>query len=243
MSQHSAFILKPLSSVIEEAIASVSALSLKMEAYPLIKYLREALLLRMTGFQEQKLKCIMWELSTDDYQFRYQYLSGSHKLGEGSRYEDKKTVYKCLKKQIEDFSPNYSIDVAVRSRILSDVKIKMDDLFMTTIIKQSMEREYADFNTIYAGLTARSFGDGDSFIDGNVGQLSAKRFYEDVLIRERNRIAHNTPSYQANLPSFNSLKNPNDVLRNYFLFYAYLMNIDSIYVELFKKYQERPILY
>jgi len=33
----------------------------------------------MTGFQEQKLKCIVWELATDDYEYRYHKLTD--KLG------------------------------------------------------------------------------------------------------------------------------------------------------------------
>jgi hypothetical protein len=39
----------------------------------------QSIFIKMTGFQEQKLKCIVWELATDDYEYRYHKLTD--KLG------------------------------------------------------------------------------------------------------------------------------------------------------------------
>lgn len=239
MKQHSQFILKPMSSVVEDAVAAVSALSLKLEVYPLIKYIREALLLRMTGFQEQKIKCVLWEMATDNYELRYKFISGAIKIGEGSRYDDKKTVYKILFEQIKEFDSAYMIDGTTKSNIIRTVKDSMDALFEGTVLKQSMEREYSDFQSIYNSCNVISMG-GDTFVIGDICGESIKDFHDKYLIRERNRIAHNTVSYQDNLPSFGKLIDQKDILRNFFLFYAYLMMIDELLVVIYSKYLQRP---
>ena len=52
--------------------------------HPLYDYVLQTTFLKMTGSQEQKLKCIQWELATDDYEYRYDILSKS--IGELSNY-------------------------------------------------------------------------------------------------------------------------------------------------------------
>ena len=37
-------------------------------------YFLSSIFLRMTGAQEQKLKCICWEIATHNYDFRYEYM-------------------------------------------------------------------------------------------------------------------------------------------------------------------------
>lgn len=63
-----------------------------------------------------------------------------------------------------------------------------------------------------------------------------KNEYEE-LYNQRNRIAHNTLSYQQNLPDFNILKNEKEYSRNYFLWFAILLLIDNIFIEMYKLYQ------
>ena len=65
-----------------------------------------------------------------------------------------------------------------------------------------------------------------------------KNEYEE-LYNQRNRIAHNTLSYQQNLPDFNILKNEKEYSRNYFLWFAILLLIDNIFIEIYKLYQDR----
>ena len=65
-----------------------------------------------------------------------------------------------------------------------------------------------------------------------------KNEYEE-LYNQRNRIAHNTLSYQQNLPDFNILKNEKEYSRNYFLWFAILLLIDNIFIEMYKLYQDR----
>lgn len=56
------------------------------------------------------------------------------------------------------------------------------------------------------------------------------------LYNQRNRIAHNTQSYQQNLPDFKKLSIEQDYSRNYFLWFSILLLIDNIFIELFKTY-------
>ena len=88
MSKHSDFIKTPIINILEEAINIAEKVSNGIEIHPLYDYVLQTTFLKMTGSQEQKLKCIQWELATDDYEYRYDILSKS--IGELSKYKDKK---------------------------------------------------------------------------------------------------------------------------------------------------------
>ena len=68
---------------------------------------------------------------------------------------------------------------------------------------------------------------------------SLKDIYDDHLYKHRNRIAHNTVSYQQNLPSLKSLIDENYKYNNYFLWFSILILIDNIFIELYNKYREQ----
>lgn len=46
-----------------------------MESYPLCEYVMQSLFLKLTGAQEQKLKCICWDIATHNYEYRYDFLN------------------------------------------------------------------------------------------------------------------------------------------------------------------------
>ena len=235
MRQHESFILKPMSSLLEKAVSSVSGVGVAMDCYPLCEYLKDALLLQMTGFQEQKLKCIMWELATDDLDFRYKELL-QKPLGQCSEIKDKQRVYELLIKQIQELSSGFKLNDLVKEYVVSDSKSMMNSLFEGTILKAGSEREYANYLMLVKSLDKKSFCVGNQLISGNVGSIAARDFYKEYLYRQRNRVAHNLLSYQENLPDLNSLANPNDCFRNYFLYYAFLMMLDGMFVETFRVY-------
>ena len=64
-----------------------------------------------------------------------------------------------------------------------------------------------------------------------------KSFYENDLYNQRNRLAHNTLSYQENLPSLKTLVNEDDSSRNYFRYFATLILIDNIFIYLYKEFR------
>jgi hypothetical protein len=74
----------------------------------------------MTGFQEQKMKCIMWELATNDYDYRYKRYTQTP-LGECSSYKEKKDVYKDLLELIKRHKPDFDISTEIdRNAIAAD---------------------------------------------------------------------------------------------------------------------------
>jgi hypothetical protein len=68
------------------------------------------------------------------------------------------------------------------------------------------------------------------------GETALAEIYTEHLYKHRNRIAHNTLSYQHNLPTFNTLRQENYVYDNYFTFFATLVLIDNIFTSSYKLY-------
>lgn len=66
-----------------------------------------------------------------------------------------------------------------------------------------------------------------------------KELFEKYVYKERNRCAHNTRSYQHNLPSLKDMMTEEYKLQNYFLFMSIILLLDSIYVKLFEIYLEK----
>lgn len=237
MRQHESFILKPMSSLVEEAVLSVSGMTSMIDCYPLCRYIKDALMLQLTGFQEQKLKCIMWEMATDDLEFRYKYILQKN-LGECSNISDKQDIFKHIIRQIRKKEVGYKLPESIREKNVNSIKDLMDKTFANTILKAGSEREFKDYQELANGLSNKSFGFDEQLLYGKIGGLDSVKFYKEYLYSQRNRLAHNTSSYQENLPCFDQLADPNSKLHNYFLFYAYLMMMDGVFVEVFRKYMQ-----
>lgn len=102
---HSKFILTPLLEVLRDGAVACGTLDDGIENYPLGEYYLQSLFLRMTGAQEQKMKCICWEMATNDYKFRYSYLKGQH--SEYSSYSEKNEVYVAMIKAIKSLDSSF----------------------------------------------------------------------------------------------------------------------------------------
>ena len=143
MSKHSKFISSGISGVLEKGLQAIQLCGSGMETYPLGEYIMQALFLQMTGFNEQKLKCILWELATDDYEFRYEFLNQRH--GECSLYKDKNSVLNslldCIKKKSNDFHLDKHSNM-----VLEDAKKTCDKLFIDSVLKEWFPREYRFFS-------------------------------------------------------------------------------------------------
>ena len=108
MSKHEKFILTSISTEIEKAISATEGIGDGIETYPLNEYMLHSLFLKMTGFQEQKMKCIAWEMGTEDFEFRRKLLYDL-KLGEYSNFEAKNKIYLSLITIINKNSNSFSI--------------------------------------------------------------------------------------------------------------------------------------
>ena len=66
--------------------------------------------------------------------------------------------------------------------------------------------------------------------------LALNELFIDYVYKERNRSAHNTRSYQHNLPSIREMISKGYKLQNYFLYISIIILLDKIYIKLFNIY-------
>ncbi len=105
---HSKFIKTPIINILVDGVNACHGIC-GIENYPLHEYILQSIFLKMTGAQEQKLKCICWEIATNDYEFRYSYLKNKD-YGEISCYKQKNDIYDVLIKQIKKNDHNFTTD-------------------------------------------------------------------------------------------------------------------------------------
>ena len=225
--KHKEFILKPMSTILEEAIVSCKGVGDGIETNSLFDYVMQSIFLKMTGYQEQKGKCILWEIATNDFEYRRKFLDS--KLGELSTYNDKNNVYKVLRAQIKKHNSSFRTDI-LKNEIFKNSFDYVAEVFKETNLMKWKERMYHDFTHL-------------NIIKNNHFLMNENEMFHEILKKEygilyaqRNRLAHNTLSYQQNLPNFDILKSQKGSEQNYFFWFAILILIDNIYIELFKEY-------
>ena len=119
---HIQFILRPETAIIKEAFRSLDATNGGIETYPISDYLLHSLFLRLTGAQEQKLKCICCEMACRDYEYRYERYERKP-YGECSSYDDKCMVYNDLLNEIKKLDETFDITDAIRDECNIDFNI------------------------------------------------------------------------------------------------------------------------
>lgn len=227
--RHTDFILSPISKILENAVASCIGIGSGIETYPLCDYLMQSTFLKMTGFQEQKMKCICWELATHDYNYRRILLANDDKLGECSSYHDKSNIYKRLISNIETNS-TFNIETDIdKAKISRDVKSSIKNIFIDTNLSLWTQREFNEF-TCTSIIPATNFATRKNLLE------SSWQDKYKALYNHRNRCAHNTLSYQQNLPTLKTLESEDYKYENYFLWFALLVLIDEVFMELYRRY-------
>lgn len=270
MSKHTDFILTPITTILEEAVAATSSIGDGIDTYPLCDYIFQAIFLKMTGFQEQKMRCIAWELGTNDFEFRYWWLNKAS-LGTYSNYKSKNSIYTEFCKVLKRINVDFSINDIDREDLLKNTTKKISEIFKDsnliswaradfsyfasddwTDVHQFFKDEENMFKSIPTEPTKPEKKEKDSeqgyknkLQKYNVNytkyvqniELNLKRKYKDMY-DQRNRLAHNTLSYQQNLPTLAKLVNETQASRNYFIWFGLLTLIDNIFIELYRHYQE-----
>lgn len=154
---HSKFILTPIIGIINDTVNACAGIGNGIETQSLGEYVLQTAFLKMTGASEQKLKCICWEMATNDYEYRYRYLKKNY--GECSSYADKCSIYKDIIDMIQKMDPGFSM-----SYLLDDIDIssKEEELIDQKILvtKKSQERKKnrelteAEFEKLSKGMKA-----------------------------------------------------------------------------------------
>lgn len=232
MRKHKKFILTPITGILREVASANAVIGSGIETCPLSEYIFQSIFLKMTGFHEQKMKCICWELATDDYEYRYQRFT-LNPIGEGSSYKDKSTVYKDLIELIKKNRATFNIDTeinrpAVRVSALSEIY----DLCSKSNISSWAENTFLEFLADASLLPLNQFALAHTLFESVL-----KEKYE-LLYKHRNRCAHNIQSYQENLPTLSMLFNADTRYDHYFSRFALLNLLDKIFVELFTIYMQ-----
>lgn len=231
MSKHKDFILSPITHILHEVVSANYAIGNGMETYPLGEHIFQSVFLRMTGSQEQKMKCICWEMATVDYIYRYDRYT-LNKLGECSNYKEKKEVYKDLIERIKIYEPGFDVSTALEKRVIRRGTVEeLKEIFSNSNLSTWTQNCFLEFVKNHGDLIKDNhFAAGDELF---VNVLQDR--YE-LLYKHRNRCAHNTLSYQQNLPTLNELLDENNRYDNYVMRFALLILIDKIFIELYKKY-------
>lgn len=239
MNYHNEFILSPITKVLEDAITASSAIGSGIETYPLCDYIMQSIFLKMTGFQEQKMKCISWELASNDYEYRYEFTKNP--LGECSSYKEKQLVYKNLTRLIKKYNRAFSPQIHInRESILIDSIAEVKTIFSNTNLSIWAQKSYNECMEICNEIKVTHFiNDNNTLFAETPNSVTLKQMYENHLYVNRNRCAHNTHSYQQNLPTLKKLSDDNYMYDNYFVWFVILVLIDKIFSILYHEYLER----
>lgn len=237
-SEHTAFILSPLSDILVEGLLACQAVGDGIESYPLCDYVLQSLFLKLTGAQEQKLKCICWDLATKDYDYRYEYLNRKN-YGECSNYDSKNGIFKDLisiiQKKDSSFDPNETLitELSVLLPVLST-------MYDGSLMSEWQANEYFYFKSTFPSIFSASqivlSQQSREVSTYSLFQPPIRDMYISIVYRHRNRCAHNTLSYQINKPDLSSLANNDTLNYNYFMRFSLILIIDRIFVVLFEKY-------
>ena len=245
---HIPFILKPNTDIVKDAVWSLNATNGGIETYPICGYLLHSLFLKITGAQEQKLKCICWEMACRDYDYRYERFE-RNQYKECSNYQDKSMVYKDLIDEIKKNDESFMISDVLKEEIVNDWKTSLNILFEGSLLEKNFNNSYREYKNMIAKVDRRWIMNNSELFSKqdnipshektNTCGLALNEIYIKYVYVERNRCAHNTRSYQHNLPLLKSMLSETYKLQNYFLFISVILLLDKIYIKLFEIYLDR----
>ena len=154
---HNKFILSPVSNILKDVVSASSGIGDGIETYPLCDYVMQSVFLKMTGAQEQKMKCIVWELATNDYDYRYERFTKSP-LGECSNYTEKKTIYNDLIKQIEKYiGSSFVLNTNKKNNILQKTNKLITDTFLGTNLLIWTQMSFNEYEIIWNDISDEYF--------------------------------------------------------------------------------------
>lgn len=239
--KHTQFILTPIFEILKDCENAVKGISSSLVTYPLCDYIMQTTFLKMTGASEQKLKCILWEIATNDFDFRYEYLKPQTSYGECSRLEDKNKVFKALKDQIrimnsdEDCFKNIFSNSVKNGFLISSVN-EIENLFQHSVLSEWQGKQFVIFKKKAINLIKDHYCNFPNSKIPDVSLIESVIDYDKIVYRNRNRCAHNLKSYQVNLPSLSVLVKEDYDYENYFFRFSILVLLDEIFMKLYSEY-------
>lgn len=242
--KHTKFILTPVSEILKDCVNATKGLSMGVETYPLCDYIMQTTFLKMTGASEQKLKCILWEIATNDFEFRYDFLSSKTSYGECSNLKDKNKIFKEITAQIKKLSPDTDyIKNIFSDEIKTEIKKKATEniigVFEKKVLVSWQEKQFIFYKSNFSKVFDNSHFCNyscDKKQNENISLIENCIDFEHIVYDHRNRCAHNLKSYQENLPDLSNLVKKEYDYENYFFRFSILVLLDEIFMKMYREY-------
>ena len=222
MSKHRDFILTDFSEFIEDSVQLSQGISLSIGSYGICEYVFLTLFLKLTGASEQKMKCLCWEMGTEDYEFRRKYLEINSKYGEMSNDESKKYVFQNLVKIITKADDSFIVENFIdKATILKDVKEFVLTIFKDTMLSSWNLRDYNNFEEIYDKV----------FLPESLEEIGSSAFSScsnltDVVLPANNNLKTIGSNAFYNCPKLENIVNFDNV--EYLGISAFISGLDDI---------------
>ena len=260
MSKHSVFIETPITSILQDATKVFGGISWGMESFALAEYLLNSIFIKMTGSQEQKFKCLVWEIGTEDYRYRYEHIYGKWEYGECSTLEAKTKILASLYDSTHNLckQKDFAEDLKdCKEKQFADVKQYIIDFYNKTLKGCVFRRDFDDFYRLwdkkfiyldgFANIVENDKGI-KFVISTPIDQMKKEEkkkvenmiLFTDIynhLYRFRNVCAHNLKSYQRDYYNLYELREKSSVTDNYFFRFATLMMMDAIAIKLYENFK------
>lgn len=236
MPKHSEFILTPIDEILSEAGTAIGNQPRGIENYPLKEYFLQSVFLRLTGAQEQKCKCILWDVGTYDYNIRYRFFgSRGESVGECSTLNDKNKIFRALEECVR-----LSIDDPKRTKYINESSSAVEGFFDKCAPHGWPKQEFGEFEVIFQRVTKDNvYQLNPGKILKNTGNCNVEEIYNLSVYRHRNRCAHNLLSFQGNKPSLALMRSDEYKYWNYYLRYALILLIDKVMTNAYKQWREQ----
>lgn len=225
---HTKFILTPLLNILKETIMACRGIGYGIEVQSICEYVMQTTFLKMTGALEQKMKCICWEIASNDYEYRFQYLR--KKYGECSTFKDKNSIYKDLINAIVklnkafDYNTIFSdIDIAICVKDI--IKQKIDKAISNQAHTKGRELSTDEITKLTKGMTKY-------YMNQNVNEKNKISFIHKALLCKVNNniieLINNSPIAAWEQHDFQFFKsNWGDIYCDDFISENYLLNDDT----------------
>lgn len=237
MPKHSEFILTPIGEILSEAGTAIGNQPRGIENYPLKEYFLQSVFLRLTGAQEQKCKCILWDVGTYDYNIRYRFFGSSRgeSVGECSMLNDKNKILRSV-----DECVRLSIDDPKRTKYINESSSAVEGFFYKCVSHGWPRQEFDEFEAIFQHVTKDNvYQLNPAKILKASGTCNVEEIYDLSVYRHRNRCAHNLLSFQGNKPSLALMRSVEYKYWNYYLRYALILLVDKVMTNAYKQWLEQ----
>lgn len=233
--RHSDFIHRPITIELEKVLVVCAGLSDGLASYAVGDYMMQSLLLRMTGFLEQKLRCMCWDFATWNLKYRRRLLKDEDNLGEYSSLKQKNSIYHHIRTYLLDQTkyPHLSDSVLLREEkktVIDNTKNLVKNSLSKSVMKYWNERKFNEFVKSKSIYNPEYF-----FTDTTLNGLAVKYF--DALIDYRNQWAHNTTSQLEHTPVLSELNPEYEKYKNPYIWITLMIIMDQFYIMLYDKYR------